>query len=206
MKLCSAAMRQFLCRQSQNHDGGTIMQRRWGLVLALGLAAALAAFAQHSDKPQSHHVEHGTTPRANSGHIPAPPEPRKEPTANREVERDQGGHVNETPHVRSDHWYGHAAPNDDRFRVEHPFEHGHFEHFGPTYRYRVLRVDRDHHRFWFPGGFFFEIADWDWHECADWCWDCGDDFVVYEDPDHSGWYLVYNVHTGVYVHAQYMGT
>lgn len=69
-----------------------------------------------------------------------------------------------------------------------------------------LRDDGDHHRFWFPGGFYFQVADWDWPVCADWCWDCGDDFVVYEDPDHTGWYLLYNIHTGVYVHVSYMGS
>jgi len=50
------------------------------------------------------------------------------------------------------------------------------------------------------------VADWDWPICADWCWDCGDDFVVYEDPDHIGWYMLYNVHTGAYVHVSYLGT
>jgi hypothetical protein len=52
----------------------------------------------------------------------------------------------------------------------------------------------------------FEIASWDWDLASDWCWDCdGDNFVVYDDPDHPGWYLVYNVHTGTYIHAQYEG-
>lgn len=41
--------------------------------------------------------------------------------------------------------------------------------------------------------------------CADWCRTCGDDFVVYEDQDHIGWYLLYNIHTGLFVHVQYMG-
>src|SRR5271157_1621625 len=54
-------------------------------------------------------------------------------------------------------------------------------------------------------GFGFEVASWDWPICADWCWNCADDFVVYEDTDHAGWYLLYNVHTGVYVHVSYLG-
>jgi hypothetical protein len=41
--------------------------------------------------------------------------------------------------------------------------------------------------------------------CADWCWDCADDFVIYEDTVRVGWYLLYNVHTGVYVHVSYVG-
>ncbi|HKD71774.1 MAG TPA: hypothetical protein VKB61_06565 [Candidatus Acidoferrum sp.] len=113
--------------------------------------------------------------------------------------------MDHTPHVSNDHWYGHDAPNDRRFHIDHPFPHGRFEHFGPSYRYSVTRIDHDHHRFWFPGGFYFQIADWDWPLAADWCWDCGDDFVVYEDPDHVGWYLLYNIHTGVYVHVTYLG-
>ena len=54
--------------------------------------------------------------------------------------------------------------------------------------------------------FTLKLRPGDWPVCADWCWDCGDDFVVYEDTDHVGWYLFYNVHTGVYVHVSYMGT
>ena len=181
------------------------MKKRLGLVFALAAVVAFAAYAQHGG---GHGGGGGraNAPRANGGHIPAAPQARQDQHVEREVERDKGGHVNEVPHVRNDHWYGHEAPGDQRFHVDHPWEHGHFEHFGPSYRYRVIRVDRDHHRFWFPGGFFFEIADWDWHEAEDWCWTCGDDFVVYDDPDHPGWYLVYNVHTGVYVHAQYLGS
>ena len=111
------------------------------------------------------------------------------------------------PHVSNGHWYGHDKPNDKRFQVDHPFEHGHLEHLGPSYRYKVERFDANRHIFWFPGGFSFQIASWDWPVAADWCWNCdSDDFVVYQDPDHDGWYLLYNIHTGGYVHVMYMET
>ncbi len=175
------------------------MKTRFVPLLVLALLSAGGVSAQHPAAPR------GGAPHANQGHLPPPPPARKSPQARPEVERDQRGHVNSTPHVNNNHWYGHDRPNDPRYRLPQPFEHGRFETFGPSYRYEIVRIDRGLHRFWFPGGFYFEVALWDWPICADWCWDCGDDFVIYRDPDHIGWYLFYNVNTGVYVHVQYLG-
>jgi hypothetical protein len=70
----------------------------------------------------------------------------------------------------------------------------------------VVRFDRDRHYFWLPGGYYFEVAPGDYDLASDWCWDCpDDDFVVYRDPDHIGWYLVFDSRNGVYIHARFMG-
>lgn len=169
-----------------------------GLLLTSLMISASAAVAQRSGLLQQ------MAPRANQGHIPAPPVARSSPDVGTEGERLEDGRINDTPHVNHDQWYGHDLPGDPKYRLVHPFEHGRFEHFGPSNRYKLL-VDRGRHRFWLPGGFYFEVAAWDWPIFLDWCWDCGDDFVVYEDPDHIGWYLLYNIHTGAYVHVQYLG-
>ena len=168
-------------------------------ILSTAFMLALSGETQRSSQRSEN------KPRANQGHIPSGPPARTSHRAPRQGERLPTGHLNDTPHVNHDQWYGHEAPNDPRFRLAHPFSNGRFAHSGPTFRYEIMRVNAGLHRFWLPDGFCFEVAAWDWPFCADWCWDCGDDFVIYDDPDHIGWYLLYNIHTGIYVHVLYMG-
>ena len=170
--------------------------KRIGSSIILLLFVAVTTFAQRGSE---------TPHRGNGGHIPQAP-PARSQGAKPEVHKYPGGQVDARPHVANDHWYGHNEKNDARFRLAQPYAHGRFEHFGPTFQYRVGRVDLANRRFWLTGGFGFEVALWDWPFAADWCWTCADDIVVYDDTDHPGWYLIYNTETGVYVHAQYLGT
>lgn len=168
-------------------------------VCALVLVLAVPAQAQQR-RAGGHNP-----PRANQGHIPS--EPRGGPWRGApEAERIGAGRANNLPHVNHDRWYGRDRTDDPRYRLARPYEHGRFDGVGGSFRHEVVRIDRDQRRLWVTGGFSFVVATWDWPICADWCWDCGDDFVIYNDPDHLGWYLIYNVHTGVYVHATYMGS
>lgn len=124
------------------------------MTLALGCAMAQRS-PERADPPSR-----SNPPRSNTGRIPSAPQ-RRAPDARPEEERSPTGHVNSTPHVRNDHWYGHDAPNDKRYQMSRPFEHGRFEHIGSSYRYNIVRIDTSLHRFWLPGGFYFEIAAWD---------------------------------------------
>ncbi len=115
---------------------------------------------------------------------------------------DQPGHPN-VPHV--DGKSGSVmtpAATIRNYHVDHPFAHGHFTGgFGRAHVWRLAGGGPS--RFWF-NGWYWDVAAADLAFCDGWLWDT-DQIVIYEDPDHPGWYLAYNVRLGTYVHVEYLG-
>jgi hypothetical protein len=179
--------------------------------LGLTVLICIAAFAQEKGRGGEPHGGHPA--EVGGGHIPAhgpapapaarPAPPERGVPENR-IHADQKGHP-ELPHVhaRNDEWVGHGTgPNDPHFHLDHPWAHGHFTGgFGPQHVFVLAGGNRE--RFWF-GNYYWNVAPFDYSIVADWNWN-GDQIVIYEDPDHPGWYLAYNPRFGTYAHVEYLG-
>jgi hypothetical protein len=172
------------------------------IAFATLLVLAVPAFAQHNDAKGgarssgagAHQAIPASGPKAYKG-TPHAGDPKRN-------YGDKVGHPN-VPHVDGKVWVGHDTGRADvNYHLDHPYEHGKFTGgFGRGHVWHLGGGGPG--RFWF-NGWYWNVAPFDAAFVDGWLWD-SDDIVIYDDPDHVGWYLAYNVRLGTYVHVEYLG-
>ena len=190
-------------------------------IIGLSVLICVVAFAQDKGRGGQSQGGGGRPAAVGGGHVPARgPAPSRAsqparapaPAQNRQpaaaaqnhVRVDTTGHP-DVPHVdvRNDRWVGHSSgAADPHYQLAQPWAHGRFTGgFGPQHVFNLAGGNRE--RFWF-NNFYWDIAPYDYNIVTGWNW-AGDQIVIYEDPDHVGWYLAYNPRLGTYAHVEYLG-
>jgi hypothetical protein len=186
--------------------------RAANLLLSAMLAMSLPAIAQQFPEAQGRPAPpplRGPAPHREPRAAPAHKAPdarqpnQPSPRSQHRNFNDRPGHPN-APHVDpGNRWVGHdSGRHDDTYRVDRPFEHGRFSGgFGPSQRWHLAGGGPSRFSF---NGWYWSVAPVDFAFCDGWNWD-SDEIIIYEDPDHDGWYLAYSPRLRTYVHVMYVG-